>query len=195
MIMEKEMMVIMQKIKSDVRITYPSSAGNLVMEILLLLFMAAGLFFNIQLVSRNIRMIFWVIFGLLWGINVLRFYKNTGVGVVKCCSLQLILCGLLGAMLIFFWNQYLPYSIYQSDIITVILLAVMVGCNFYCYQEKQTVYYTTFLIYPYCVLSADFILITGFFSTILLLMAFINGSLVFTNARMDDDEYFGNKNH
>ncbi len=185
----------MQKIKSDVRLTYPSSTGNLVMEILLLLFMVAGLFFNIPLAPRNICMFFWAIFGLLWGINLLRFYKNTGVGIVKCCSLQLIISGLLGAMLVFLWNQYLPNSIYQSDVITMLLLAIMVGCNFYCYQEKQTVYYITFLIFPYCILSADFILITGFLSAMLLLMAFFNGSLVFTNERMDDDEYFGNRNH
>lgn len=186
---------MMQKIKSEVRLTYPSSAGNLVMEILLLLFMVAGLFFNIQVAPRNICVVFWVIFGLLWVINLLRFYRNTGVGVVKCCSLQLIICGLLGAVLVVLWNQYLPRSIYQADVIAVILLAIVVGCNFYCYEEKQTVYYITFLIFPYCILSADVILVTGFLSAVLLLMAFFNGSLVFTNERMDDDEYFGNTNH
>lgn len=186
---------MMQKLKSEVRLTYPSSAGNLVVEILLPLFMVAGLFFNTQLAPRNTCVVFWVIFGLLWGINLLRFYRNTRVGIVKCCSLQFIICGLLGALLVFLWNQYLPHSIYQSNVITGILLVVMTACNFYCYQEKQTVYYITFLIFPYCILSADFILITGFLSAILLLMAFFNGSLVFTNERMDDDEYFGNTNH
>lgn len=89
---------MMQKLKSEVRLTYPSSAGNLVVEILLPLFMVAGLFFNTQLAPRNTCVVFWVIFGLLWGINLLRFYRNTGVGIVKCCSLQLIICGLLGAL-------------------------------------------------------------------------------------------------
>ncbi len=186
---------MMQKIKSDVRLTYPSSTGNLVMEIFLLLFMMAGLFFNLPLIPRNICMYFWVIFGVLWAINFLRFYKNTGAGIVKCCSLQMIICGLLGALMIFLWNKYFPPSIYQSGIISVILLAIMVGCNFYRYEEKQTVYYTTFLIFPYCILSADFMSITGFISAMMLLIAFYNGIQDFANQRMDDDECFGNRNH
>lgn len=181
--------------KSEIRITYPATYGNRIMEILLLLLMAGSLFFNLQIAPRTFAMVFWIIFGIVWGINFVRFQKNIGIGFVKCCSLQLIVCGLLGAIIVSLINQFVLESIFLSDIITIILMLAMLGINILCYQEKRTVYYITFLLFPYCFLSAEFFLLAGFLSTILLLIAFFSGTLMFEHQKMDDDEYFGNSHH
>ena len=183
---------MLEKMKSNVRVTYVSSAGNKVMEVLMMLFMAGGLFFNLQLLPPDFGNVFFVLLAILWGIQYIRFRKDTGAGLVKCCSLQLIVCGLLGAALASLSNQFLAKSVFQASLIALVLLVVTAGISFLCYQEKKTVYYITFLVFPYCILSSDFFLITGFVSAILLMVAFFSGTLVFERQRMDDDEYFGN---
>ena len=183
---------MLEKVKSDIRVSYPLSVGNRVMEIFMLLFMVGGLLFNLHWLPSLFNNIFFGMLAVLWVIQYVRFRNNTGVGFVKCCSLQLIVCGLLGAGLASLFNQFLPGGVFQAILIVLVLLAVMAGLNLLCYQEKRTAYYVTFLVYPYCILASDFFLITGFLSVILLMVAFFNGTLAFEHQKMDDDEYFGN---
>jgi len=183
---------MLEKMKSNVRVTYPPTVGNMVMRGVQLLFMAGGLFFGLRLTPAVYENVFFCLLAILWGINYIRFRKNTGIGLVKCCSMQLIVCGLLGAALSSFFNQMLPESVWSGSLITLVLLAVTAGINFLCFQEKRTVYEVAFLVFPYCILCADFFLVTGFLSAILLMVAFFSGTLAFEHQRMDDDEYFGN---
>ncbi len=88
--------------------------------------------------------------------------------------------------------QCLPKAAYQAGLILLVLMAVVTGMDIFCYQEKRTAYAVTFLLFPYCVLCADFFLVTGFLSAILLMVAFFSGTLVLEHQKMEDDEYFGN---
>lgn len=183
---------MLEKLKSDVRVAYPSTAGNMVLEAVQFLFMAVGLILHFWPIPSVYENVYFGLLALLWGASYLRFRRDAGIGLVKSCSLQLIACGLLGAGLVSLFNQCLPKGTYQAGLILLLLLAVMAGINFLCYCEKRTVYAVTFLVFPYCILCADFFLVTGFLSVILLMVAFFSGTLVFEHQKMEDDEYFGN---
>lgn len=183
---------MLEKLKSDIRVTYPSTAGNMAVEAVQFLLMAGGLLFHFWKMPSVIGNACFGLLALMWGVSYVRFRRDAGIGLVKCCSLQLITCGLLGAGLVSLFNQCLTKGAYQAGLILLVLLTVVVGIHVYCFREKRTAWVVTFLMFPYCVLCVDFFLITGFLSAILLMIAFFSGTLVFEHQKMEDEEYFGN---
>lgn len=183
---------MLDKLKSDIRIAYPPTAANVVLEAVQFLFMAEGLAFHFWTMPAVIENAYLGLLALLWGVSYLRFRKDAGIGLVRCCSLQLIACGLLGTGLISLFNQCLLKGAYQAGLILLVLLAALAGMDILCFREKRTAYAVTFLVFPYCILCTDFFLITGFLSVILLMVAFFSGTLIFDRPKMEDDEYFGN---
>lgn len=186
---------MLEKFRSEVRVTYSSTMGNVILEVLMVLFTVGSLLFHLQLLSLTATVVFFVLLGVMWLLSYIRFRKNAQIGLVKCCSLQLIICGLLGAAFYALCAWFLPAGAYRSSLIILLLLAVTAGLNVLCYRERRTVLYVTFLLLPYCILSADLFLVTGFLSAMLLMIALFNGTLLFEHERMGDDEYFGNSNH
>lgn len=191
----QEMEESMSKRKSEIVWEETFSGGNAVWEVMLFLIFIAGI------VTNHLTQ-FPVLYsglcggiGLAWVISYILFRKHSQIGFVKCCSLQLILCGLAGAVLISVVNQFFSITVIAKDIITVMLVMVMAIINYLRHDGKHTVYYLTFLLFPYCLLTANLFLVTGFLSAILLLIGLFNGTLIFENQRLEDDEYFGNTNH
>lgn len=128
---------------------------------------------------------------LTWIINYILFVRDTNMHLIKDCSLQLILCGLLGTILAASLKEMLSLS---PVAIIVILTMIMLLCNIVMYRNIHSIFWVTFLLLPYAVLSADFFLVTGFISTFLLILVFFNGHLL-SKEDADDYEYFGNSNH
>lgn len=132
---------------------------------------------------------------LVWVATYIRFRRHSQIGFVKCCSFQLIVCGLLGAALMAIVNQFFVKNAFVYNVLTLVLLGIMVGINHLRHEGTHTVYYLTFLLFPYCLLSVNLFLVTSFLSAFLLLLGLFTGTLFFENQRLEEDEYFGNSNH
>lgn len=182
----------MKNIKSNIHLSYPSNFRNRLIEVLLFLLLMCSFLVNHLNMLLEIQYVFYIILGIIWVGCFIRFRKNTKTSFIKSCSLQLMLCGILGAIMVAVANQYFPVTAFRADTIIILLLFVMILINSVRYQDRRTIYHMTFLLFPYCLLSVRFFLITGFLSTILLLIGFFNGTLIFENQRMEDEDYFGN---
>ena len=182
----------MKKFQSSITMSHPEKPVYKVFDILAVCFVIISL-----LVSHLITNPKWFFVGyipliVLWAVQCLRFYRETKIGFIKCCSLQLIIVGLLGAGLMAAVNQFFSVNLIAKDVVLIALLLVSAVITWFRHQDKYTSAFLLSLLYLYCILSVNLFLVTGFLSAILLLIATFNGTLIFENQRMEDNEYFGN---
>lgn len=189
----------MNEKNTPLSLTYAKRTGNYLFEGLAILAMLGAVLANVLLQGATapkgpLQILFYASVALAvltWVVNYILFVKDTNMHLIKDCSLQLILCGLLGTVLAASLKDALSLN---TLTIVVILTVVMLICNIIMYRDAHSIFWITFLQLPYAVLSAGFFLVTGFISAFLLILVFFNGHLL-SKDDADDYEYFGNSNH
>ena len=182
----------MKNFQSNILMPYPKKTIYKVFDILAVCFVIISLLVSHLFGNQRWFFVGYIPLVIVWIVQCGRFYKETKMGFIKCCSLQLIIIGLFGSCLMALANEFFVMNLYTKNLVLFVLVMISAVITVLRHRDRYTSAFLVFLLYLYCLLSVNLFLVVGFLSASLLLMAAFNGTLIFENQRMEDNEYFGN---
>lgn len=182
----------MKKFRSNILMPYSKKTIHKILDILAVCFVIISLLVSHMFGNQRWFFVGYIPLVIVWIVQCGRFYKETKMGFIKCCSLQLIIIGLFGSCLMALVNEFFVMNLFTKDMALFVLVLIGAVITWLRHKDIYTCAFLTFLLYMYCLLSVNLFLVVGFLSASLLLMAAFNGTLIFENQRMEDSEYFGN---